>query len=271
MDRAAIVLLGTLLLGCPSSTGDPDDPIPPEPQAPGAMTIALSPDSPTSTDDLLVQVVTESVDPDGDLDTVRYSWTVDSVDQPDLAGVAGVSADRTSRGEVWAVQAVPIDATGLEGPTATADVTIGNSPPGIPTVVITPDEPMGGADALICEVTEDSEDVDGDFVTYSIEWTRNGESYPAAGDIGPVEALRPDDTVPADDSGPGQDWECRVTPTDGTDEGPFALASVSTTEAPLVPDWSLEDVNPTSASYEAVVSPRDYLEAVSGWYFGHAT
>lgn len=38
-----------------------------------------------------------------------------------------------------------------------------------------------------------------------------------------------------------------------------------------VPDFSLADVNPTSATFEQSVSPRDYLQKVSAWYFGHST
>lgn len=38
-----------------------------------------------------------------------------------------------------------------------------------------------------------------------------------------------------------------------------------------VPDFSLPDVNATSPTFDTAVSPRDYLQAVSGWYFGHAT
>jgi len=38
-----------------------------------------------------------------------------------------------------------------------------------------------------------------------------------------------------------------------------------------VPDFSLMDVNPTSATFDQAVSPRDELEKVSAWYFGHAT
>lgn len=38
-----------------------------------------------------------------------------------------------------------------------------------------------------------------------------------------------------------------------------------------VPDFSLMDVNPTSATFDKAVSPRDHLEMVSAWYFGHAT
>ena len=38
-----------------------------------------------------------------------------------------------------------------------------------------------------------------------------------------------------------------------------------------VPDFALQDVNPTSASFDQAVSPRDYLRKVSAWYFGFAT
>ena len=39
----------------------------------------------------------------------------------------------------------------------------------------------------------------------------------------------------------------------------------------LMPDFTLQDVNPNSARYQMEVSPRDYLGNRSAWYFGHAT
>jgi hypothetical protein len=38
----------------------------------------------------------------------------------------------------------------------------------------------------------------------------------------------------------------------------------------MVPDFSLTDVNSTSATYNTNVSPRDYLHQISAWYFGNA-
>lgn len=38
-----------------------------------------------------------------------------------------------------------------------------------------------------------------------------------------------------------------------------------------LPDFQLEDVNPASARFGEVISPRDYLDQASAWYFGHAT
>ena len=39
----------------------------------------------------------------------------------------------------------------------------------------------------------------------------------------------------------------------------------------LVPDFGLIDVNPSSNTGGTEVSPRDYLQKVSGWYFTHST
>jgi hypothetical protein len=39
----------------------------------------------------------------------------------------------------------------------------------------------------------------------------------------------------------------------------------------VVPDFQLKDENPNSPLYGQVVSPRDHLQKVSGWYFLHAT
>ncbi len=39
----------------------------------------------------------------------------------------------------------------------------------------------------------------------------------------------------------------------------------------LAPDFLLADVNSVSARYGELISPRDYLQQVSGWYFIHST
>ena len=38
-----------------------------------------------------------------------------------------------------------------------------------------------------------------------------------------------------------------------------------------MPDFSLVDQNPASATAGKAVSPRQFLGKVSAWYFGHAT
>jgi hypothetical protein len=53
---------------------------------------------------------------------------------------------------------------------------------------------------------------------------------------------------------------------DGGGGGPTGIAL-----GDLVADFHLTDVNPNSPTSGQSVSPRDYLEKVSGWYFGHST
>ena len=50
----------------------------------------------------------------------------------------------------------------------------------------------------------------------------------------------------------------------------WAPAVAEGEETPL-PDFTLIDANSTSSTYNQGVSPRDYLQEVSGWYFGTAT
>ena len=40
--------------------------------------------------------------------------------------------------------------------------------------------------------------------------------------------------------------------------------------APM-PDFSLQDVNPASVTFDERVSPREFEGRISAWYFGHAT
>ena len=39
----------------------------------------------------------------------------------------------------------------------------------------------------------------------------------------------------------------------------------------VVSDFSLTDVNPNSATFNQPISPRQFLQQASAWYFGHST
>jgi hypothetical protein len=55
------------------------------------------------------------------------------------------------------------------------------------------------------------------------------------------------------------------------EDSPTAPSGSGPERGVAVPDFSIPDVNPTSARFREMVSPRDYLQSVSAWYFGHAT
>lgn len=54
------------------------------------------------------------------------------------------------------------------------------------------------------------------------------------------------------------------------DDGPTRSGENPPPEGQM-PDFAALDVNTTSPRAGQQVSPRDYLEKVSAWYFGHAT
>jgi len=51
----------------------------------------------------------------------------------------------------------------------------------------------------------------------------------------------------------------------------LAAGSADAWGGQVMSDFSLIDVNEASSMYGQAVSPRDYLQRTSGWYFGHAT
>ena len=67
-------------------------------------------------------------------------------------------------------------------------------------------------------------------------------------------------------------WACGLALMSCTDESnPVADDTSGDNGSPsMVPDFSLVDTNATSPSAGEAVSPRDYRERVSAWYFGHA-
>ncbi len=267
--------LAALLAACPATDDDDASGAPDEPSAPSAPEVVIGPEAATTVDDLVAEITVESVDPDGDFAAYAWSWTVDGDPVPELDGAPAVEASRTAKGQAWAVSVAASDATGLTSEAATASITVANAAPGAPVIHIAPAAPIGGEDPMACLVDVDATDPDGDPVTHAVAWTVDGEAYPRAGDSGPLTAFLDGDTVPQGDTAPGQLWTCAVTPTDAEAlVGDPAVAEVTTSEPPppeAQPDFLLADVNETSPTFGTDVSPRDYLEKVSGWYFGHAT
>ena len=61
---------------------------------------------------------------------------------------------------------------------------------------------------------------------------------------------------------------------DAVDSGDTDIIDSGTTtgpEANAVPEFLLSDINPNSSTLGQNISPRDYLQEVSGWYFIKST
>jgi hypothetical protein len=171
---------------------------------PSAPVIAVTPVLPTTTDSLLCSLEVASSDPDGDAITYKYAWYKDGVLQPHLTGNA-VKASYTTRGETW--KCVVTVSDGMGGSSGGfCEASIHNCPPSPPLVQISPDKPLT-MDDLECSITTPSSDADGDAVSYTYAWYKDG-------------ILQPQFTSNAVDSNHTalwETWKCAVTASDGRD------------------------------------------------------
>jgi C1A family cysteine protease len=204
---------------------------------PTAPVVDVTPDMPLSTDNLVCSVTTRSTDPDGDTITYTYRWYKNGTLQRSTSTTAlsdTLPAALTGKGQVWKCVVTPNDGI-VDGSSDEDQVTIQNSPPTAPVVNITPDEPLN-TDDLVCTVTTRSTDPDGDTITYTYRWYKNGVLQKTT----TTTALS--DTLPASSTARGQVWKCVVTPSDGTINGPSGEDEVNIQNNP--PTAPVVDITP---------------------------
>jgi hypothetical protein len=178
---------------------------------PGAPVVDIEPEKPRKGNDLDCRISTAALDADGDAVTYSYQWAKNGQAQPAGPDPSRIEASRTAKGERWRCTATPSDGTATGAP-ASQERVVANTPPGAAMVRLQPATPLNGQ-PLRCEVSEKSEDADGDAVRYRFGWERNGAAQPFA---------ESSQEVPARLVKTGDRWRCTVTPTDGTDSGPTA-------------------------------------------------
>ena len=186
---------------------------------PDALTARVSPANPGTDDTLTASVSGPSTDAEGEPIPYAYAWTRDGAATA-YASTTGPAA-ATTRGEVWAVTVTPEDGGG-PGEAATASVTIRNTAPSAPGVEINPEVPEAGVDDIWCGVTAPAGDDDGDTLSYTITWTKNGSSF-----TGTTTTVYTNDTVPTTALSPSDTFTCSVTATDGSATSAAATDSVS--------------------------------------------
>ena len=176
--------------------------------APEIMAVGIS-RATAGTNDTLV-ASGEAMDSDGDPVTLTYAWFVNGVKaegevENSLDGSTGAFQ---SGDEVYCTIAGSDGiSTGLAR--ATPVVKILNSGPSAPLVAVTPAEPFSDED-LLCEVTENAIDPDGDPVSYSASWEVDGAPFTFG-----TQTNVPGDTVPAEYTSPEEVWTCLMEATDG--------------------------------------------------------
>ena len=179
---------------------------------PGQPAVRVDPYEPKTTDTLSCVIDIASFDPDGDAVEYEFSWSLDGVDT-ELADV-NIDPEMTAKGQTWTCSVIPTDALGNVGPGASAAETILNTGPTAPVVVISPNEPVV-ANSLQCTIESPSYDADGDEVTYSYTWLKDG------GPLGVLVAELEWTVTEVND-----EITCIASPWDGFEDGPVGQSSV---------------------------------------------
>ena len=139
--------------------------------APSAPVVEIVPTTAFTTDDLNVNIVTPSVDPEGQNVTNSIQWYRNGVLEVGATNTT-LSASNTAKGEKLGVEVTPSDGL-MNGTAGTASITISNAAPTISSVTITPSSGVTSNDVLTCSATVQDAD---DIVTPTYSWNINGQS-----------------------------------------------------------------------------------------------
>ena len=168
------------------------------PSAPG---VTIAPANPETDDDLVCELTTPSIHPEGAELTTWIGWERDG--EPVKEGDF-VTADQTAEGEIWTCVAVASDGESESEPgTDSVEIVQANRPPGSPVVEISPASP-GANHPLECLIVEPAADPDGDEVVYRYAWSVDGEM---SGETSV--------TLSSAHTVEGEEWTCSVIASDG--------------------------------------------------------
>ncbi len=201
------------------ATADDDDAV--ANQAPDAPVLSIAPANPLTLDDLSLLFQTHSEDPDGDPVTYSIQWMRDASPVASLGGDEMTPSDQTTKGEIWRAEVVASDGT-LSSDVAFAEVVIGNSPPVIEEVLISPSLVQSDGDAS-CAATWS--DPDGDDAVVELSWTVDGIDPGVTTDLITNEVFEREDelicfALVTDDDGAASEGEADASVVANTPPGP---------------------------------------------------
>ncbi len=141
-----------------------------------------------------------------------YRWEING-ETVDASG-STLAASNHAKNDVVQCFATPYLGSEMGDEAESNIVVISNTPPTAPVIHIEPGVPEA-EEALVCIIDEESTDLDDDVISYTFEWTVNGEPYSTA-----TSTIWSGDTIPSGETRGGESWVCTVTPFDGEEEGP---------------------------------------------------
>jgi hypothetical protein len=191
---------------------------------PDAPSVVLVPASPVTGEPVTCDARAPEADADQEPITLRYRWYRNGQHVAVAEGQPALPARLVRRGEKWRCEVWASDGT-EEGSPGAGELTVRNSPPSAPKVVIEPETARRGDD-LHCRVETAAVDPDDDPVSYAYAWTKNDRPVQAGSDPARVEGSR---------VAKGERWRCSATPSDGTVPGPAGAAERAIANTPPGP------------------------------------
>ena len=126
---------------------------------------------------------------------------------------------------------VSVIATVSDGQTSSSQssspLTIQNTLPTAASISLSPSSPATG-DAIECVIDSPSTDDDGDAISYTFDWTVEGNPY-----LNGTATTYTNDTIPASVTQSSELWECTLTPNDGDGNGPSSTTTTETCDVIL--------------------------------------
>lgn len=183
--------------------------------SPPSPTLALSPDAPTTTDDIVLDI-TDAAELDVAV-TYDVAWYRDGEIVNSVTDETTVPASLTAKGQTWLAQVTAVDDKERLSATVDLAVVVVNTAP-TATVEAGPESPATDDDLV---ATATGLDADGDTLTYAWTWLRDG-----------VDADVSSDTVPASMTAKGEVWTVQIVPNDGEVDGDLAEATLSVGNTP---------------------------------------
>ncbi|MBI5529174.1 MAG: VCBS repeat-containing protein [Deltaproteobacteria bacterium] len=201
---------------------------------PDAGEVEILPKSPGRLDRPQCKVVRKASDADGDALRTRLVWRRNGKPVPSGAENDVLPPGSFAAGDKLGCELAASDGDS-ESVARSAEVTVVNSAPDAPTVTIDPEKPRTGK-PMACVISKTARDVDGDEVTYSYAWEKNGASAGVtASEVEGARVMR------------GDAWRCVVTPSDGKAQGKAGSAQAKIGNSPpAAPKVSVSPANPAA-------------------------
>ncbi|UCE73574.1 MAG: right-handed parallel beta-helix repeat-containing protein [Methanomassiliicoccales archaeon] len=247
---------------CNVTPGDGDDygtpmesaPVTINNSAPEAYDLSFTPGSPNSNETFYASYEYDDLDGDSQSGSI-IGWYRNTFEVTDLNGSFSVDPSRTQQGDVWYYILIPSDGEDYGTLVQSESIVIGNTPPSVSNVLISPLNP-DTADDLTVGYSFNDEDDDLESDDTIIKWYRKRE-----GDIEFTYTGYQGKTLSSAFTTKNEVWKCEVIPHDGLSYGTsvFSTQEIAIENSP--PTASDVYISPTSPTTETdLVAHYDYSD-----------